>query len=306
MKKVLYKLKTRIRYSKIGEKIVDCILVSKYSDLIYYLFDKLKLTDGTNRNFINNESCKFFETNKEKIEKIKYSLSDEKSKQVYEKMIKYRCFGQRNNLPEYSLNDQYFPKDIIKLSENEVFVDCGAYIGDTIKRFIRIVNGKYNKIVAFDADIRNLQKIKDKKLRNVTCFNLGVWNKKGILKFVQNNVHSAGSKIKEIATISIFNNIDYQNKKINDTVINVEAIDNIEECSNMTFLKMDIEGAELNALKGAEKTIRKNKPKLAICIYHSDEDMINIPQWIVNLNMDYKLYIRQHLGGLEETVIYAV
>jgi hypothetical protein len=71
---------------------------------------------------------------------------------------------------------------------------------------------------------------------------------------------------------------------------------------------MDIEGAELNALKGAEKTIIKDKPKLAICIYHSNEDMIQIAEYIHNLIPAYKIYIRQYrlYPSAAETVLYAV
>lgn len=71
---------------------------------------------------------------------------------------------------------------------------------------------------------------------------------------------------------------------------------------------MDIEGAELNALKGAEKTIIKYKPKLAICIYHSNQDMVLIAEYIHNLIPDYKIYIRQHslYPSAAETVLYAL
>lgn len=86
----------------------------------------------------------------------------------------------------------------------------------------------------------------------------------------------------------------------------VDAIDNIPECADATFIKMDIEGAEQNALAGAEKTIRRNRPKLAICIYHSDEDMLDIPERVLALNMGYKLYVRHHFGTICETVLYAV
>jgi hypothetical protein len=73
-----------------------------------------------------------------------------------------------------------------------------------------------------------------------------------------------------------------------------------------TFIKMDIEGAEFNALKGAERTIRKHKPKLAVCVYHKAEDLITIPQYIKSLVPEYKLYFRAHLPGPFDYVLYAV
>jgi hypothetical protein len=74
----------------------------------------------------------------------------------------------------------------------------------------------------------------------------------------------------------------------------------------VTFIKMDIEGSELNALKGAEQTIRKYKPKLAICVYHRAKDLITIPQYIKTLVPEYKLYFRAHKYGTYDFVLYAV
>ena len=71
------------------------------------------------------------------------------------------------------------------------------------------------------------------------------------------------------------------------------------------FLKMDIEGAEPKALEGAMQTIIKYKPKLAISIYHSLDDFINIPKWIDELNLGYKFFLGHHTLHLEETILYA-
>jgi hypothetical protein len=81
-------------------------------------------------------------------------------------------------------------------------------------------------------------------------------------------------------------------------------IDNLST-EKITYLKMDIEGGEFHALKGAEKTILRDKPKLAISIYHSHDDMIRIPEYIHDLLPEYKLYVRQH-SIFHETVLYAI
>ena len=72
------------------------------------------------------------------------------------------------------------------------------------------------------------------------------------------------------------------------------------------MLFRSIEGAELEALKGAKETIQRDKPKLAVCIYHRPEDMVEIPLYIKQLVPDYKLYIRHHSNTAGETVLYAV
>ena len=74
----------------------------------------------------------------------------------------------------------------------------------------------------------------------------------------------------------------------------------------VTFLKMDIEGSELAALRGAERIIREQRPKLAICVYHKPEDMWEIPSFILSCHPDYKLYLRHHSMLADETVLYAV
>lgn len=86
-------------------------------------------------------------------------------------------------------------------------------------------------------------------------------------------------------------------------MINIDAV---PECKNATFIKMDIEGMEWDALHGAVETIKRNHPKLAICIYHSDEDMIRIVEYIHEIAPEYKLYVRHHSKREYETVLYAV
>ena len=75
---------------------------------------------------------------------------------------------------------------------------------------------------------------------------------------------------------------------------------------DITFIKMDIEGAEYKALQGAEQIIRENKPNLAICLYHKPEDVFEIPQLILNYRPDYRFLVRHYWLREYETVLYAV
>lgn len=95
-------------------------------------------------------------------------------------------------------------------------------------------------------------------------------------------------------------------KERSNSIVTIAAIDEITECRNATWIKMDIEGAEWDALHGAERVIRKNRPKLTICIYHSDEDMIRIAEWVHETVPKYKLYVRHHTRRDHETVLYAI
>ena len=87
--------------------------------------------------------------------------------------------------------------------------------------------------------------------------------------------------------------------------VQVDTIDHLCAGDKITFIKMDIEGSERYALEGAVQVIKRDKPRMAICIYHSPEDMYEIPFWIKNTVPEYKLYIRHHSDNDCETVVYA-
>ncbi len=86
----------------------------------------------------------------------------------------------------------------------------------------------------------------------------------------------------------------------------MDSIDNVCWEDKVTFIKLDIEGSELEALRGAEKIIRRDKPRLAISIYHKPQDYFEIPLYIRGLVPEYKLYIRHHKFNKNDTVLYAV
>lgn len=184
---------------------------------------------------------------------------------------------------------QYF--DIFEPEEMEYYIDAGSYNGDTIFDYLSWVNGKNKKIYAMEPLEEMVEVIKKRidkdKVKNVIVNNNAAWNRKEELFFRENG---SGSSVcidgkRAIRGIDI------------DTMVGTERI---------TFIKMDIEGAELKALEGAKETIIRNKPKLAICIYHKPEDVILISEYILKLNPEYKLYIRHYASNMWETVLYAV
>ena len=91
--------------------------------------------------------------------------------------------------------------------------------------------------------------------------------------------------------------------------ISVEALDQellVKRNEKVTFIKMDIEGAELETLKGARRIITEQKPKLAVCVYHKPEDIFTIPEYLRTLNPDYKFYLRHYTFAAWDTVLYAI
>ena len=237
----------------------------------------------------------FYANNADRINAIVNMLADEKSKKTYLAMIKFRQTRNKEDFP-FSNNNEipYFTKEIVsRFSKDEVFIDCGAYNGDTIDDFLKYCS-EYKQVIAFEPLSENVEEIKKKYVKNskITLINAGVYDKDDVVNFIGGGCGGRIFKTKN----------DEKNVKIQ-----VKAIDNLN-IESVTFIKMDVEGAELNALKGAEKTIIRDKPKLAICLYHSNEDMLSIAEYINKIVPEYKLYVA-HYGPypvFEGTVLYAI
>lgn len=174
-------------------------------------------------------------------------------------------------------------------------MDCGGYIGDTYDDFVKWSHNCFKSYVFFEPSVVNLQKFKERTNdKRISYRNEGVWDKKEKLYFSGGT--SGGERIIE----------GYPEEDIEAASINVTAIGLVPECEQATFIKMDIEGSEFNALQGAINTIRRNRPKLAICIYHSNEDMLRIPEWCFENLINYSFYIRHHHYLSCDTVLYAI
>jgi len=242
----------------------------------------------------NEKAIAFFAQNAEKVNILANMLADEQSKKEYLGIIKFRQTCSRKDYPRLKYEHEYFFNHLL-LGKDEVFIDCGAYIGDTIDEFLKRCQ-EYKRIIAFEPDPENFKKLKKKHGANskITLMNAGVYDKEEYILFKK---QGGFSKI-----------INEQNSEQNNFIsVPIKTIDSMN-LENVSFIKMDIEGSELNALKGAEKTIAKNKPKLAICLYHSDEDMVRIVEYIHDLIPEYKLYVRHYSSypSVCETVLYAI
>lgn len=228
------------------------------------------------------------------LELVYNLLSDDKSKLVFENLINFRLSANFNYLEKITDNyeDQYFDKDLISFDTNDVYVDCGAYIGDTINQYMKHNGGTYGEIIAIEADSSNYNRLKQNtnSINNCTCVNKGVWNTTGTLYF--NSSGSAASNcVSDEGSITI----------------DVDTIDSVVKGKNVSHIKMDIEGSEVSALIGAYDTIVNYKPQLAICVYHNLEDYVRIPLLIKSMCPDYKIYFRHYQRmSAQETVCYAI
>ena len=190
---------------------------------------------------------------------------------------------------------QYF--DISGLKENwkeeGCFVDAGSFDGRTSQIFARWCEGKFQKIFAFEPDKENaikcervIQSCVGEGKSNI--IRKGLWDKEDVLCF--SSYSNGASRVEENGEIKI----------------PVGCLDDMVLDNRVTFIKMDIEGSEYNALMGAKKTIIKNRPKLAISIYHKKEDIWILPAVILQMVPDYKLYLGHYSIAAAETVLYAI
>ncbi len=179
---------------------------------------------------------------------------------------------------------QYFAHDIITFQEDEVFLDCGSLDFYTSTDFISRCDS-VKKIYAFEpiASDELKEHIGKYPGLDIQLVEAAVWHEERHIEFNGQTVGRPGSLVKTV--------------RIDDV---------IDPNEKVTFIKMDIEGAEQNALKGAARTIARHKPKLALSIYHKPDDMVEIPLFIKSLVPEYKLYVRQYSGTWYETILYAV
>lgn len=257
---------------------------------------KVFLVDNYYEGLIKRDlNYKYFQENYELFRQTYDWLEDEKSKKTMEDYL--RGHIELTNFPmtevweTEDVEKQYFPEDVVRLSDREVFVDCGAYTGDTFESFCKRVGG-FKKYYAMEPDQTLFEEVRSKiTAGNAVHIPIGAWDEKGTLDMVVEN--GCGS-------IRDLGGADGQR-------IDTDKIDNlIGDEEQATFIKMDIEGAELKALKGAAGTIKRDKPKLAVCVYHKREDLITIPQYIKSLAGGYQLYLRAHFPYASEVVLYAV
>jgi FkbM family methyltransferase len=191
---------------------------------------------------------------------------------------------------------QYFDKEIIKFDcagATEVFINCGCYNFSDALEFIRCCNGSYKSIIAFEPHPVQFALCAEsaKNAQRALVHPFALWHENTTLSF-SGYGNSWGGRITAASE--------------NCYTVDAKMLDGILADEAATFITMDIEGAELNALKGAQNIIRKHKPKLAISIYHNPEDIFTIPEYLLSIHNDYKLYLRHYSPGSYDTVLYAV
>lgn len=228
------------------------------------------------KSFINNY--------RDDIEKARNLFKDKQSLKVFDNTLKFHFTGKLEYLiSNYSCKDEVF-NNIIKLSQNESYLDLGAYCGDTIEEFLKYMGGnKYSKIIALEPDEKTFNKLSAyaEKLDNIMLYQYGIWNKTDTLMFENKGGRNS----------SIDKNIVIGKKS---RTVKVTSIDDIVKGEKISYIKFDVEGAEYEALKGGINTIKNFSPKMNIAAYHHCEDFFKLPLLVHKINSNYNFYLRQH------------
>jgi len=203
-------------------------------------------------------------------------LADDISKKVFRSVIEYRITGDIQPLFQCETPADEAYKNILKLNDDEIYLDLGAYNGDTIREFLSHTNG-YRKIIAVEPDKKNFKKLQanTQSLNNIEIHNIGIHNRSDNLYFEMNSG---------------------RNSKIGNSgnLIKVNSVDNILYNSPATYIKMDVEGQEANAIEGAKETIKNYRPKMLISCYHRTQDIYTLPLQVHEICNNYKIFMRHY------------
>lgn len=233
--------------------------------------------------------------NSEKIQTVYDMLADEKSRQTYADVLNFKISGKIDYLNNCTSPKEEIYGEIISLGKDEIFADLGAYNGDTAAEFMSACNNNFRHLYAFEPNPKNFRRLVKSTLtknlsedERITLFNAAAGRENGIVKISANEgrmSHAGGSgKTVDIPVLALD-----------------EAV-----TEDVTVLKLDVEGAEREAILGARRHIA-NGAKILCSLYHRNEDMFDLPLLIKSINPELKFYVRHQLYiPAWETNLYAV
>ncbi len=263
-----------------GDFIIAVAFASCLPDVmnhIYSLCDKYRVivpcvpvfgNEIFNRNFIEKFNTQINEA---------YSLFEEESKRIFAGCVNFMFGGELETLKNITTQKDEVFQNILCLNSDESYLDLGAYRGDTVAEFLHYCDNKYSGITALEPDRKTFKKLTEylADIPKSEAVQKAIYSESKKLVFSnkagrQSTIASEGEEIESVTVDELFNN------------------------KAVTYIKMDVEGAEKEAIKGAERTLKNQKPKLNIALYHKSRDLFEIPLQIAKINPEYKFYIRRH------------
>lgn len=235
----------------------------------------------------------YFREQREQIFAAFDLLADEESQRVYLHFLQTHLWRKPVPIPQRPRNEQYFPRDVPITRGHDRYVCCGAYDGDTV-RLLHDTCGKVDTIACFEPEahiysrlIAYLERERDALAERILTWPCAVHGHSGLMPFIPGD--GLGSRISDEGRAKV----------------PCVTLDQALLGFDPTFISMDIEGVEPDALRGAERLLRKCAPDLGICVYHSPNHAWEIPLYLDSLGVGYKFYLRNYTGFAIETVLYA-
>ncbi len=297
--------------SKYGEKSVFAVTI--LNQMLRFLEAKRRLQSATGARVISFLSLAWkypktflphyqFELPQQVLENAKdirrafQLFDDEESRRQFVGHLRLRLRLDYEALPESSKGD-YFPSDVVSpLPPDATFVDCGAFDGDTVRRFLEHQRGSFGQIYAFEPDEKNCRKLGqyaatlgDEAAPRIHIFNAGVSDHRARVRF--NSTGNMGASFSDTG----------------ETEVEVLPLDEVlKNAGSALYLKFDVEGAEWEALKGAERLMKDARPILAISVYHQPDDLWQLPLYVHSLGLGYRLYLRTLGEDGMDVICYAI
>ena len=276
------------KYSDIKEELGQVIILVSFATSLNNVLERIYHLNSTDELYAPDVPVfgqglfdnKFFKDNFEKFNAVYNFLTDDISKKTYFNIIKYKLTGNISLLYDCQTDVKETFKNIIKPEKHSVYVDIGAYNGDTIREYVSFA-GNDVSVYAFEPDNKNFVKLSDniKKLDlfSIKLYNIAAWDKKDNLTFYsrsgRNSAHTTSHSSAKAKIISA----DRADAYISE---------------NVDYINIDAEGSDLQALIGLENVINNCKPTISCAVYHRNEDMFEIPLYLASKYIDFELYIR--------------
>jgi FkbM family methyltransferase len=275
------------------EKVVDMLRRMGFSRIIS-LMDIYEIHNPFNLPpELESAGFQYYSSRRGLIEYCFEILADDASREIFLRCLQTHMQRKPAVVPMNPREEQYLPRDVPLSRGYGRFLYCGVSVGDMAHIFDH--TGKVEELVCFEPDpnqfrsvVRHLAEHHERIAGRVTAIPCAVYSHEAIEPFTYSDT-SFGSRILTSGQARI----------------QCVSIDHILHGFHPTFVSMDIEGAEPEALKGAEKTIRNNRPDLAICVYHAPHHLWEIPLYLHGLGLGYRFYLRNYTSFISETVLYA-
>jgi FkbM family methyltransferase len=242
---------------------------------------------------LEESGYQYYINQRERIESCLDIFEDDHSREIYVRSLQTHLQRIPVAIPMCDRNEQYTPQGILLTRGYSRFIYCGVSVGEMARVFSQV--GKVDELVCFEPDPNQFRLTAEylsahhaQHARCLTAIPCAVYSHEAIEPFTCSDT-SFGSRI--LAS--------------GEARIQCVSIDNVLPGFQPTFINMDIEGAELEALKGAEKTILASRPDLGICVYHSPSHLWEVPLYLHSLGVGYRFYLRNYTSFTGETVLYA-